>query len=130
MEIITGVERRRRWRLEEKLRIVAETEQPGSGIAEIARQYEISRGLLWNWRSQVRRGVLKPEPLPVFLPVQTISNPATGNDAKHVSPSAMAGAEEVSGGKIEITLPDGTSVKVGHDVGLATLRRVMTVLRR
>ena len=29
MEIITGVERRRRWRLEEKLRIVAELEQPG-----------------------------------------------------------------------------------------------------
>jgi hypothetical protein len=26
MEIITGVERRRRWRLEEKLRIVAEVE--------------------------------------------------------------------------------------------------------
>ena len=59
MEIITGVERRRRWSLEEKLRIVAETEQPGSGIAEIARRYEISRGLLWNWRSQVRRGVLQ-----------------------------------------------------------------------
>jgi transposase len=30
MEIITGVERRRRWRLEEKLRIVAELEQPGA----------------------------------------------------------------------------------------------------
>ena len=67
MEIITGVERRRRWRLEEKLRIVAETEQPGAGIAEIARRYEISRGLLWNWRSQVRRGVLKPEPPPVSM---------------------------------------------------------------
>ena len=66
MEIITGVERRRRWSVEDKLRIVAETEQPGSGIAEIARRYEISRGLLWNWRSQVRRGVLKPEPSPVF----------------------------------------------------------------
>ena len=130
MEIITGIERRRRWRLEEKLRIVAETEQPGAGIAEIARRYEISRGLLWNWRSQVRRGVLKPEPPPVFLPLQTISASATWDDAKHVSPSATAGSEQVSGGKIEITLPDGTSVKVGHDVGTATLRRVMTVLRR
>ena len=29
MEIITGVERRRRWSVEEKLRIVAETEQLG-----------------------------------------------------------------------------------------------------
>jgi len=130
MEIITGVERRRRWRLEEKLRIVAETEQPGSGIAEIARRYEISRGLLWNWRSQVRRGVLSPEPPPVFLPVRTIGDASTGNDAKCVSSSATAGAEQVSGGKIEITLPDGTSVKVGHDVGMTTLRRVMTVLRR
>src|SRR5512135_1770597 len=130
MEIITGIERRRRWSAAEKLRIVAETERPDAGIAEIARRHEISRGLLWNWRSQVRRGVLRPEPLPVFLPVRTISDPATGNDAKRVSPSATAGAEQVSGGKIEITLPDGTSVKVGHDVGMATLRRVMTVLRR
>jgi transposase len=73
MEIITGVERRRRWSVEEKLRIVAEAEQPGFGIAEIARKYEISRGLLWNWRGQVRRGVLRPEAPPVFLPVQTIT---------------------------------------------------------
>ena len=130
MEIITGVERRRRWRLEEKLRIVAETEQPGSGIAEIARRYEISRGLLWNWRSQVRRGVLRPEPPAVFLPVRTITEPASGNST-NVEPSSSSGPDAAaSGGKIEITLPDGTSVKVGHDVGLATLRRVMTVLRR
>ncbi|MBV8189299.1 MAG: transposase [Alphaproteobacteria bacterium] len=130
MEIITGVERRRRWSLEEKLRIVAETEQPGSGIAEIARRYEISRGLLWNWRSQVRRGVLRPDPPPVFLPVRTISEPANGRDAKHMAPSAVSEAEQVTGSRIEITLPDGTSVKVGHDVGLTMLRRVMTVLRR
>ena len=36
MEIITGVERRRRWSAAEKSRIVAETEQPGAGIAKIA----------------------------------------------------------------------------------------------
>jgi transposase len=131
MEIITGVERRRRWSLGEKLRIVAETERPGAGIAETARRYEISRGLLWNWRSQVRRGVLRPEPPPVFLPVQTISEPINGKGTKHVEPSSASGSDAaVSGGKIEITLPDGTSVKVGDDVGLVTLRRVMTVLRR
>ena len=50
MEIITGVERRRRWRLEEKLRIVAETEEPGASFVAVARRHEVNRGLLWNWR--------------------------------------------------------------------------------
>src|SRR5215469_17305693 len=98
MEIITEIERRRRWRLEEKLRIVAESEQPGIGIAEIARRYEISRGLLWNWRSQVRRGVLRPELPPVFLPVQTIGDPANGNGAGHVEPASSRGTEQVPDG--------------------------------
>ena len=65
-EIITGVERRRRWRREEKLRIVAETEQPGASFVAVARRHEVSRGLLWNWRRQVRRGDLVPEPMPVW----------------------------------------------------------------
>ena len=131
MEIITGVERRRRWSLEEKLRIVAESERPGIGIAEIARRHEISRGLLWNWRSQVRRGVLRPELPPVFLPVQTISEPANGNGMMRAEPSSVTGVDPAaSTDKVEITLPDGTSVKVGHDVSVVTLRRVMSVLRR
>ena len=70
MEIITGVERRRRWRLEEKLRIVAETERPGASFNDVARRHEVSRGLLWNWRRQVRAGELAPEPTPVFVPVR------------------------------------------------------------
>ncbi len=73
MEIITGVERRRRWRCEEKLRIVAEVERPGASFNEVARRHEVSRGLLWNWRRQVREGVLAPEPLPVFMRLLAIS---------------------------------------------------------
>ena len=78
----------------------------------------------------MRRGVLRPEAPPVFLPVQTIREPANGDGAGHVEPSSARGTEQAPDGKIEITLPDGTSIKVGHDVGLVTLQRVMTVLRR
>ena len=130
MEIITGVERRRRWSVAEKLRIVAETEQPGAGIAEIARRYEVSRGLLWNWRSQVRRGVLRPEPPAVFVPVQVVRESSAHKRREHIEPAPTAGADAMAAdGRIEITLADGTCIRVGHDVSLVTLRRVLTVLR-
>ena len=75
MEILVGADRRRRWRAEEKLRIVAETEQPGASFAAVARRHEISRGLLWNWRQQVRRGALAPAAMPVFVPVRITPDP-------------------------------------------------------
>lgn len=90
---------------------MAETEQPDAGIAAVARRYEISCGRLWNWRSQVRRGVLRPEPPAVFLPVQTVSEPPGGNGTKHMEPGLVSGPDPaVSGGKIEIMLPDRTSL--------------------
>lgn len=131
MEIITGVERRRRWRLEDKLRIVAEAEQPGASFAAVARRHEVSRGLLWTWRRQVRGGVLAPEPLPMFLPVQVVSN--TGLlDGPAAAPSDICTrkAAPAEAGRIEIALPDGTCIWVGADVGLPALRRVMTAVRR
>ena len=69
MEIITGVERRRRWRDEDKLRVLAEAEQPGARTSEVARRHDISRGLLWYWRRQLRQGRLAARDMagPVFL---------------------------------------------------------------
>ena len=130
MEIITGVERRRRWSSGEKVRIVAETEQPGAGIAEVARRYEISRGLLWNWRSQVRRGTLRPDARSVFVPVQLLGEPPGAEPANCAGPSQAAGSDPaVVHGTIEIRLPDGTTIRLGHDVSLTALRRVVTALR-
>ena len=72
MEIITGVERRRRWRAEDKLRVLAEAEEPGARTSEVARRHDISRGLLWYWRRQLRQGRLAvaDTQVPVFLPLQ------------------------------------------------------------
>src|SRR3954466_5295074 len=71
MEIITGVERRRQWRDEEKLRILAELGQPGVKLSEVARRHDVSRGLLWQWRDAQRRGRLVPE-TPAFVPLQVV----------------------------------------------------------
>ena len=122
MEIITGVERRRRWRAEDKLRVLAEAAQPGARTSEVARRHDISRGLLWYWRRQLRQGRLTAAhvPEPVFLPLQV-------SDAVPPGPCAPAGATDP---RIEIVLPDGTLVRVGADVDTAALRRVLSVLRR
>ena len=77
MEIITGIERRRRWRDEDKLRIVAEAEAPGAVLAAVARRHEVSRGQLFEWRRQVRRGELAAAPMvPEFMPVRVMAPPA------------------------------------------------------
>ena len=131
MEIITGVERRRRWRCEEKLRIVAEVERPGASFADVARRHEVSRGLLWNWRRQVRAGVLAPEPMPVFVPVQiTAEAPSLDRLALSSPRSTVSKAAPAEADRIEIALPDGTCIRVGADVGLVALRRVMMAVRR
>jgi len=123
MEIITGVERRRRWRCEEKLRNVAEVERPGASFADVARRHEVSRGLLWNWRRQVRAGVLAPEPMPMFVPVQITGDAPSLDRLALPSPcpapgKAMLGETD----RIEIALPDGTCIRVGADVGLGVIR--------
>ena len=73
VEIITGKERRRRWSVEEKLRIVAEAEEAGARITEVAARNEVYPSLLFNWRRQVREGRLVPDRPPQFVPVRLIS---------------------------------------------------------
>jgi transposase len=130
MEIITGVERRRRWRVEEKLRIVAECERPGACLAAVARQHDLSSGLLWNWRRQARRGLLRVDLAPIFLPVHVTGEPISGDRGpRSTLPAASSGTPTSADGQIEIMLVDGTMVRAGQNVSLATLRRVLAALR-
>jgi transposase len=136
MEIISGVERRRQWRVEDKLRIVAEAELPGACFAEVARRHEVSRSVLWSWRKQVRSGALAAEQTPVFMPVQivpertamAVSSSAALPAGPAASPPCADPAVERDG-RIEIVLPDGTAVRVSETVGTTALRRVLSALR-
>jgi transposase len=127
MEIITGVERRRRWRPEEKLRILAELGEPGVRFADVARRHEISRGLLWQWRDAQRRGVLVAEEAS-FVPVRVVPElPAPQDSAAALTPATDPDAEP--GDRIEIVLPDGTALRVFETIGATALRRVLSALR-
>lgn len=130
MEIITGRERRRRWRLEDKLRIVAEAEAPGARFGHVAARNEVSRSLLWNWREQVRRGELRPEPPATFLPVRVADAQPFAMPPRPSRPAPVPVASAaVAAGQIEVELPDGSKLRVGADVSAIALRRVLAALR-
>jgi transposase len=55
VQVITGVERRRRWSEEQKREIVEAAFAPGANVAAIARQADINNGLIYRWRQQLRQ---------------------------------------------------------------------------
>ena len=126
VEILTGRERRRRWSVEDKLQIVAETEEPGACVKQVAALHDVYPGLLFTWRRQVREGGLTRPRVPMFIPVET-ERPVLPAISPPPIPPARAVAVAV--GRIEIELGDGSRVRVDDGVSLVTLRRVISALR-
>lgn len=121
VEIITGVARRRRFSIEEKLRLLDAAFAPGVNASEVARRHGLHVSLLFRWRREHRRGRLARAltPSPSFVPVQVTAEPAP-----HDATAARTGAA----GRIEIVLPGGLLVRVDRQVDTEALRRVLGVL--
>ncbi len=58
VEVITSVQRRRRWSPGEKKAIVEETEQPGMSISAVARRYGLHPNQLFKWHRLMHEGAL------------------------------------------------------------------------
>jgi transposase len=56
VEVITSVQRRRRWSVAEKIRLVEETFEPGMSVSFVARKHGLSPSLLFKWRQRVPWG--------------------------------------------------------------------------
>ena len=56
IHVVTEVQRRRRFSVEQKIRCVQETNQPGISVSHIARKYGISPSLLFLWRNRMAEG--------------------------------------------------------------------------
>ena len=126
VEIITGRERRRRWSVADKLRILAECEAPGVQVAEVAARHGVYRSLVFQWRRQARDGLLVAEPTPEFVPVRVADVDRRNKPLPEPEPTPPLSCKAAA---IEIELPDGIRVRVGDEVGLVALRRVLAALR-
>jgi transposase len=134
IELITRGERRRRWSVEQKREIAAESLEPGISPITVARRYGISSGLLYTWRRHLLEGSLGAmgQPVAKFARVEVI---ATADPAPAIPPVpqlAAAPSDPLNrpDGMIEIALPGGVSVRVDAQVDSGALRRVLAALAR
>jgi len=136
VEVLGGPERRRRWRFEDKARLVAQTFEPGVSVCAVARRNGLAPGLLFTWRRQAREERLGgSEPTPPLVPV-TIApelTPSVPALAPAVAPLVSEAAPDHPPrrrrtGLIEIELGGGRRLRVDHDVDAAALRRVLDAL--
>ena len=58
VEIITSIQRRRRWSPAEKVRMVEETFEPGSTVSLVARRHGVAPNQLFTWRRLAAQGAL------------------------------------------------------------------------
>ena len=58
VEVVTSVQRRRRWTPEQKLEIVKQTNEPGSSVSLVTRAHGLSAAKLFQWRKAYMEGSL------------------------------------------------------------------------
>ena len=76
IEVITGVERRRRYSDAERATILAKCDEPGATIVGVAKLLGISPSLIHNWRRMRREAEkIASEPLQ-FISYGTVPEPA------------------------------------------------------
>ena len=59
VEVITSVQRRRRWSAAEKVRLVEEAMRPGMSVSYVARQHGIAPSQLFGWKRRMLEGGLQ-----------------------------------------------------------------------
>ena len=114
--VLTGPERHRRWREDERQKILAAAFAPGASVAEVARQYDVATSLIYKWRRQA---------LPVngggmaFAPAVVVDEPA--------GMSGKGASEERA--PISVELSDGTRVSIGASAPTGLVTATLRALR-
>ena len=67
IQVITSVQRRRRWNAAEKQELVSASLAPGASVSSIAREAGIHPSQLYGWRRQLRA---TEQPIVAFAPVR------------------------------------------------------------
>ena len=105
--LLNGPERRRKWHESQRREIVSMAFSPGSSVAEIARQFDVSTSLIYIWRRQFR----------------------SSDEGVSFSPAVVVGGSSGSGaGLAAVTVDMNTGVRISIGAA-APLDLVTSILR-
>jgi transposase len=119
VEVITSVQRRRRWSRAEKERIVAAALEPGASASEVARAAGVHVSQLFRWRQQLCERAQVPA---AFNPVTIAAEPAP------LPPMVPSGPEPA--GSIEIEFATGGRMRIIGPVDARTVSALMKALAK
>jgi transposase len=129
VEVLGGLERRRRWSQDDKARIVEETLEPGAKVTEVARRNGVAASVVFTWRRQART---IEQVGPRFAPVQIAVAEAVEENLKAASEDdrRIRQVPAARNGLIEIDLGNRRRIRVDAQVDPEALARVLDVLER
>jgi transposase len=107
IEVITSVERRRRWSTAEKERLVAASLEAGASVSGVARDAGMHPSQLYGWRRQLLR---RSQPAASFAAVRIAAEPA------------------LAGGLIEVEFANGSRMRITGAIDPATLTTTIATL--
>jgi transposase len=110
IEVITGAGGRRRWTVDDKARIVAETLEAGAAVSVVARRHGLTPQQLFGWRREARkRSEATDDGGPSFVPAVVDLPSAHGRRRQQAAPVA---AIELDIGGVRVRIGDGAKASI------------------
>ena len=149
VEVITRVERRRRYSDEERVAVLAQCDELGATVVGVSRRMGISASLIHGWRKTRREAErIASEPLQ-FIPYGVVADVAPPEPVVALAPAMLAERKSAAParkatpapddlvrphpgsrpGGIDIDLPAGVRLSVDSYVNEKALARVLRALR-
>ena len=130
-EVISVVQRRRRWTVEQKLALVEEASRPGASVAGVAGRHGMSPSLIFDWRRQLREGTMPgivgtAVSAPTLVPVRVVNEALT---PRRPSRNSCARPERpAKPATMELVLPNGRLLRVSETIRPEVLGRLAAAL--
>ena len=117
---VLGVERRRRWRDDEKLSVVSSVGIDGATVTQVAQRCDVTRQQIYAWRHELKaKGLWSPDDGALFVPIDA--------PAIEAAPSEPGPAPSVP---VELLLVNGRCLRFDSAMDAAALTRLIRAVEQ